>query len=115
MLTAGLTRFLHLPRVRSVTITAQGPVSTGESLVQAAERQLLADCGADLDVWPVGQVPAGVSTTGSKVFFLPMRAVRGQPKAVSKGAEFAWLTKEEVEQKVGKEYWAAVGPILSDC
>lgn len=43
-----------------------------------------------------------------------MRIVRGQVKPTAKGADFAWLTKEEVKDKVAADYWEAVGPILSD-
>lgn len=108
---------------------AQGSVNAGESLVQAAEREVLVECGPDVDLWPVGQVPAGAfapsaaTAKGKKaslnanatIFFLPIRIVRGQPRPAAKGAELAWLTKEEVKGKVAAEYWAAVEPILSDC
>lgn len=78
---------------------------------------MLSTCGPDVDLWAVGQIPAGAFAApaqGGKTFFLPMRIIRGQVKPTAKGAEFAWLTKEEVKGKVGPEYWEAVEPILSD-
>lgn len=38
---------------------AQGGVEGTESLVDAAQRELLEETGPNVDVWPVGRVPAG--------------------------------------------------------
>lgn len=45
-----------------------------------------------------------------------MRVIRGQAKPNKKEGlvDFAWLTKEEVREKVTPEYWQAVEPMLSD-
>jgi large subunit ribosomal protein L46 len=45
-----------------------------------------------------------------------MRILRGQvePNKQEGIVDFAWLTKEEVKEKVSPEYWAAVEPMLSD-
>ena len=60
-----------------------------------------------------------------QVFFLPMRIIRGSPSlSPSKKkdssstpiAEFAWLTKEEIQERLGgekSEYWKAVEGMLS--
>jgi len=47
---------------------------------------------------------------------MPMRIVRGQPVPNAKDGivDYAWLTKEEVKDKVSTEYWDAVAPALSD-
>lgn len=47
---------------------------------------------------------------------MPMRMIRGQavPNAKEGIVDFAWLTKEEVKDKVASEYWDAVAPALSD-
>ncbi|GAA6064629.1 hypothetical protein JCM10212_000598 [Sporobolomyces blumeae] len=108
----------------------QGGVEGDESLVEAARRELAEETGPNMDVWSVGRVPAGAysyafpaehvkknpGTEGATVFFMPMRVVRGQavPNQKEGLVDYAWLTKEEVKDKVSKEYWDAVEPILSD-
>ncbi|BGP44080.1 hypothetical protein JCM10450v2_008297 [Rhodotorula kratochvilovae] len=108
----------------------QGGVEADESLVEAAHRELLEETGPNVDAWPVGRVPAGAleyafpqahrkkfpQHEGARVFFMPMRMVRGQavPNQKEGLVDFAWLTKEEVKDKVSAEYWAAVEPALSD-
>lgn len=48
-----------------------------------------------------------------------MRIVRGQaspatPNGKSSAIEFAWLTKEEIKEKVKVDYYAAVEDMLSE-
>lgn len=45
-----------------------------------------------------------------------MRVIRGQAKPNKKEGlvDFAWLTKEEIKEKVSADYWSAIEPILSD-
>ncbi|KAK4701876.1 large subunit ribosomal protein L46, partial [Phenoliferia sp. Uapishka_3] len=105
----------------------QGGVEANESLLEAAQRELVEETGPNMDVWPVGRAPAGAYVydfpqafksehSGAKVFFLPMRVIRGQavPNKKEGLVDFAWLTKEEVKEKVSEDYWSAVEPILSD-
>ncbi|BGP28238.1 hypothetical protein JCM10295v2_007225 [Rhodotorula toruloides] len=108
----------------------QGGVEGEESLIEAAKRELHEETGVNVDVWPSGRVPAGAYTyafsaehkkkhpehEGAKVFFMPMRIIRGQvePNKQEGIVDFAWLTKEEVKEKVSPEYWAAIEPMLSD-
>ncbi|GAA5937814.1 hypothetical protein JCM1841_004066 [Sporobolomyces salmonicolor] len=108
----------------------QGGVEADESLVEAARRELVEETGPNMDVWSVGRVPAGAYSypfpaehikknpghEGARVFFMPMRVVRGQavPNQKEGLVDYAWLTKEEVKDKVSPEYWAAVEPMLSD-
>lgn len=51
-----------------------------------------------------------------QVFFLPMRVIRGQavPNKKEGLVGHAWLTKEEIKEKVTPAYWEAVEPMLSD-
>lgn len=81
-----------------------------------------------MDVWSCGKVPAGAYSydfpssykktihSSATVFFLPMRIIRGQavPNKGEGLVDFAWLTKEEVQEKVSSEYWDAVEPMLSE-
>ncbi|GAA5868010.1 hypothetical protein JCM3774_001566 [Rhodotorula dairenensis] len=108
----------------------QGGVEADESLVEAAQRELVEETGPNVDVWPVGRAPAGAFSypfpashqkkfpefDSARVFFMPMRMIRGQavPNEKEGIVDFAWLTKEEVKDKVSEEYWQAVEPILSD-
>lgn len=45
-----------------------------------------------------------------------MRIIRGQAKPNKKEGlvGHAWLTKEEIKEKVSADYWKAVEPMLSD-
>jgi len=45
-----------------------------------------------------------------------MRVVRGQavPNQKEGLIDYAWLTKEEIKEKVSEDYWIAVEPMLSD-
>ncbi|SGY20589.1 BQ5605_C016g08101 [Microbotryum silenes-dioicae] len=108
----------------------QGGVEGDESLLEAAQRELIEETGPNMDVWPIGKVPAGAYSypfpkehlekkpehTEARVFFLPMRIVRGQavPNKKEGLVDFAWLTKEEIREKVSQGYWEAVEPMLSD-
>jgi len=47
---------------------------------------------------------------------MPMRVVRGQavPNQKEGLIDYAWLTKEEIKEKVSEDYWTAVEAMLSD-
>lgn len=48
-------------------------------------------------------------------FFLKAHILAGQVRPDGKNVtDFAWLTKEEIEPRVEKDYWASVEGILSD-
>ncbi len=48
-------------------------------------------------------------------FFLKGHILAGQARPDGKNVtDFAWLTKEEIESRVEKDYWASVKDILSD-
>ncbi|TBU28895.1 39S mitochondrial ribosomal protein L46-domain-containing protein [Dichomitus squalens] len=105
----------------------QGPLQDGEFLHQAALRDLQAEVGENMDTWVVGKKPIAVyqpslpkSTTNSLggelyTFFLKAHILAGQARPSGKNVtDFAWLTKEEIEPRVEKDYWASVKDILSD-
>lgn len=49
------------------------------------------------------------------VFFFKAHIMAGQGRVDGKLVEdFAWLTKEEIREKVSKNYWAVVSDLLSD-
>ena len=48
-------------------------------------------------------------------FFLKAHILAGQVRPDGKNVtDFAWLTKEEIETRVDKDYWAGVRDMLSD-
>ncbi|GAA6024791.1 hypothetical protein JCM10207_005587 [Rhodosporidiobolus poonsookiae] len=103
----------------------QGAVEGTESLADAAVRELKEEVGPDVDVWSVGRVPAGAMEYGmkskvegkdkSRVFFMPLRILRGQavPNKKEGIVDFAWLTKEEVRERVDPKYWAEVEGLMT--
>jgi large subunit ribosomal protein L46 len=54
---------------------------------------------------------------GEKVFFMKGRIMAGQAdltKNEYEDTEYAWLSKEEVAQKVGLKYWSSVKNMLAE-
>ena len=48
-------------------------------------------------------------------FFLKAHILAGQVRPNDQNVtDFAWLTKQEIEPRVEKDYWASVKDILSD-
>ncbi|OSD02801.1 hypothetical protein PYCCODRAFT_1452020 [Trametes coccinea BRFM310] len=105
----------------------QGGLQEGEFLHQAALRDLQAECGVNMDTWIVGKKPIAVyqpslpesvkKTLGGELytFFLKAHILAGQVRPDGKNVtDFAWLTKQEIEPRVEKDYWASVKDILSD-
>ncbi|KAI0670644.1 39S mitochondrial ribosomal protein L46-domain-containing protein [Trametes maxima] len=105
----------------------QGGLEEGELLHQAALRDLQAECGVNMDTWIVGKKPIAVyqpslpestkKALGGEAytFFLKAHILAGQVRPDGKNVtDFAWLTKEEIEPRVEKDYWASVKDILSD-
>ncbi|KAF5386935.1 hypothetical protein D9615_001710 [Tricholomella constricta] len=105
----------------------QGGVEKGELLHQAAQRDLHAECGENMDTWIVSRNPIGVykeapldtSSPDPKAekitFFFKGHIMAGQAKPNPKAfSDFAWLTKQEIETRVEKDYWEGVKDILSD-
>lgn len=89
-----------------------------------------------MDTWIVGRKPVGVLKPSSDsqvrslsssipylcahivqnpVFFFKGHIMAGQVRVDGKSVQdFAWLTKEEIGEKLDKEYWEGVKDILSD-
>ncbi|KAF5330526.1 hypothetical protein D9619_005685 [Psilocybe cf. subviscida] len=100
----------------------QGGIEKGQLLHQAAQKDLEAECGDQMDTWVVGKAPIGVHTLPSEtpeqenvLFFYKAHIMSGQVHPEGKHIQdFAWLTKEEISTKVEPTYWDSVRDILSD-
>ncbi|KAF8964110.1 39S mitochondrial ribosomal protein L46-domain-containing protein [Flammula alnicola] len=106
----------------------QGDVEKGLLLHQAAQKDLLAECGDEMDTWVVGKAPIGVYKPAQSqsadavqqvpervVFFYKAHIMAGQVKPQGDHIrDFAWLTKEEIGTRVDQHYWDSVKDILSD-
>ncbi|EAU88407.1 50S ribosomal subunit L30 [Coprinopsis cinerea okayama7 len=103
----------------------QGGLEKNEFLHQAAQRDLYAEAGDRMDTWIVSRNPIGVYKPKAQkptpenphdyVFFYKAHIMAGQATIDGqKIKDFAWLTKEEIEPRVDKEYWSVIKDILSD-
>ncbi|KAG9096081.1 54S ribosomal protein L17 mitochondrial [Ceratobasidium sp. 370] len=96
----------------------QGPAERGATLHTIALQELHSECGPDMDTWVVGRQPIGVHEpqnpgTGTILFF-KAHIFAGQAKPNGKSVkDFAWLTTEEIQERVSPEYWAAIRDMLS--
>jgi len=106
----------------------QGSIEKGELLHQAAQRDLYAECGENMDMWIVSRNPIGVykklpssdfsspEARAEKItFFFKGHIMAGQVKPNPNTiADFAWLTKQEIKARVEKDYWESVKDMLSE-
>ncbi|KXN90472.1 54S ribosomal protein L17, mitochondrial, partial [Leucoagaricus sp. SymC.cos] len=100
----------------------QGGVEKSQLLHQAAQEDLYAECGENMDTWIVSRNPIGVykptqfepSAPEHVVFFYKAHIMAGQVKPAEGIQDFAWLTKQEIEKHVHKAYWQNVKDMLSD-
>ncbi|TFK42798.1 39S mitochondrial ribosomal protein L46-domain-containing protein [Crucibulum laeve] len=105
----------------------QGGVEKGDLLHQAAQKDLYAECGEHMDSWIVSRNPIGVykpqqpsASAGEAqpehaVFFFKGHILAGQVRPQGPAIkDFAWLTKQEIEPLVEKDYWEGIKDVLSD-
>ncbi|PPQ64649.1 hypothetical protein CVT26_002739 [Gymnopilus dilepis] len=86
----------------------QGGVAKDQFLHQAAQRDLLNECGDKMDTWIVGKAP-------HVIFFYKAHILAGQVSPVGDHIrDFAWLTKQEIQTRVDEPYWNTIKDILSD-
>ncbi|RUS32360.1 39S mitochondrial ribosomal protein L46-domain-containing protein [Jimgerdemannia flammicorona] len=128
-----LQRSLYLvvkkPREQHAWQFPQGGVGTGELLHQAARRELLEECGPDMDVWFVGRTPIGhykyifpddyvakdPKAKGARVFFMKAHIFAGQVRPDNdEVVDYAWVTKQELKEYVSPDYYKAVKDMLSE-
>ncbi|KAI0316790.1 50S ribosomal subunit L30 [Amylostereum chailletii] len=105
-----------------------GEVAEQEFLHEAAARNLAAQCGKAMDSWIVSRNPIGLNETfpptpptdssappKTCVFFYKAHIMAGQVQPDGKSTtDFAWLTKQEIEERVDAAYWTGVKDMLSD-
>ncbi|KAF1991081.1 50S ribosomal subunit L30 [Aulographum hederae CBS 113979] len=103
-----------------------------EWLHNAAERILVQSGGPNMNTWVVGNHPIGwfrynftsilnpdrgTEEIGRKVFFMKARIMAGQADLQNNifgYQDFAWLSREELEEAVTKKYWDAIKNMLAD-
>ncbi|KAK9457037.1 39S mitochondrial ribosomal protein L46-domain-containing protein [Dipodascopsis uninucleata] len=100
-------------------------VLPSESLTTAAERMLTSMGGENMNTWIISNSPAVFhkdesngadnSFVGSKAFYLRSRIFAGKfvPQEGSGIKDFAWVTKNEIEDYVDPEYWNKIKGALS--
>jgi len=93
----------------------------GELLHNAVRRNIDTVLGKNMDTWIVGRGPIGfnerTSRKGivSKTFFFKSHIFAGQVDIdASLYSDFLWLSKQEMESKVPKEYWVSICDMLSE-
>ncbi|CAE6515816.1 unnamed protein product [Rhizoctonia solani] len=96
----------------------QGSTKQGVALHSAALEELHSECGPDMDTWVVGRYPIGVHQSSkpgsSTTLFFKAHIFAGQAKPNGTSVkDFAWLTTEEIREKVTPEYWTSISEILS--
>lgn len=111
--------------------------------LQAAHKQLVAECGEKMDTWIVSRKPIGVYKPSQSdpnalevcvcvcvihlqtrdlicvphkhvVFFYKAHIMAGQVTPTQGIEDFAWLTKQEIKQQVDETYWENTKDMLSD-
>ncbi|KZT26324.1 50S ribosomal subunit L30 [Neolentinus lepideus HHB14362 ss-1] len=100
----------------------EGSLQKGELLHESAERNLLKECGVVMDTWVVSRNPIGLyksssagGTSLSRLFFYKAHIMAGQVRPDGSNVlDYAWLTKQEMEERLDKEYWHGVQDMLSD-
>ncbi|KAF5391772.1 hypothetical protein D9757_001689 [Collybiopsis confluens] len=119
--------YLLLQGIEGTWRFPQGDVKKGELLHRAAQRDLLLECGENMDTWIVSRNPIGhykppIKAASSDhplseevTFFYKAHIMAGQVRPNSERVQdFAWLTKQEIETRVTEHYWHGVKDILSD-
>jgi large subunit ribosomal protein L46 len=75
--------------------------------------------GKEMDIWMVSNLPIGLlsNASGGGIGYVMLgHILAGQPDpstSKSKGVEYAWLTREEIEERIGKEHWKGIKDLLS--
>lgn len=73
--------------------------------------------GDELDIWMVTNLPIGVisNNNSDKGYVMRGHILSGQPDASassSKGIQFAWLTREEIQERMNGQQWEEIEDLL---
>jgi 8-oxo-dGTP pyrophosphatase MutT (NUDIX family) len=107
------------PRKENAWQFPQGGVDEGESFVQAAERELREECGANLKIkfspepvaeyrydFPADFLRHNGEFLGANVLFFQAKHISGEPKVDNEEiVEARWCTQKEIKDLVEEEYW----------
>lgn len=66
---------------------------------------------------PASDEKTGTQLLGEKTFFMKGRIMAGQANVVESSQDlkdFKWLSKEEIQPLVNKQYWSAVKDMLTE-
>ncbi|KAK2679781.1 Ribosomal protein L46, N-terminal [Fusarium oxysporum f. sp. vasinfectum] len=101
-----------------------------ENLHESAKRVLDQAAGVNMNTWIVSRVPVAhvvsrpkmtadgvVEKKGEKTFFIKGRIMAGQADLKNNPfgyTEFKWLTREELEKELPKDYWKGVRNMMTD-
>ncbi|KAI8365230.1 NUDIX hydrolase domain-like protein [Radiomyces spectabilis] len=120
------------PRKHNAWQFPQGGVEPGETIAEAALRELAEECGSAIKVQLLDKTAAGVyqyrfpkafienrpyvdPSVGAKVEFIRANWVSGQCQPdQNEIVDFAWLTRKELSQYITKEYEAALASLLDN-
>lgn len=85
-----------------------------ESLHKAAPEAVHNLLGDGMDIWMVTNLPVGViSKNSDKGYVMKGHILSGRPSASSsKGIQFAWLTREEIQERLEREQWNDIEDLL---
>ncbi|KAF9517236.1 hypothetical protein BS47DRAFT_1339988 [Hydnum rufescens UP504] len=97
-------------------------VDTSQALHKSVRDALVSTFGPNMNTWIVGRQPVAVQNcppssqdpTAVKTFFFKARILGGKP-ALSNARQvedFAWLTKDEIQDRVDLSYWKGVNDLL---
>lgn len=103
-----------------------------EPLHEAAERGLRELGGPNMHTWTVSNTPCAVlrygdkeqqtlllqeesyDQTKSREYIIKSHIIHGKFVPSSGNIDFAWLTKDEIKEKVSSDYWSEVEVLLAD-
>ncbi|ORY06110.1 NUDIX-domain-containing protein [Basidiobolus meristosporus CBS 931.73] len=108
------------PRPERAWQFPQGGVEIQETLLEAAKRELLEECGSGLEIEFVHDSPLGQirypfpelhlqkfpDAKGAEVHFMKARFISGEVKVdMDEIVDYAWLTKHEMKEYVESDYY----------
>lgn len=87
--------------------------SGSEALHKAAPKAVHKLLGDELDIWMVTNLPVGViSNSSEKAYIMKGHILSGQPQSSSKEVQFAWLTREEIQERMHQDQWKGIRDLL---